>query len=79
MTDISQFRRFVLERTEDVSGVSGEGTVAQGIQFSDGEVAIRWIVGPHRSTVIWAQGVEGVIAVHGHDGRTTIRFIDPPA
>jgi hypothetical protein len=68
-------RTFILERTEDVSGVSGTGTVAEGIEFSDGRVALRWIVGEHRSTVTW-DSVESVERVHGHGGATTIRWTD---
>lgn len=64
-------RLFELERSEDVSGVSGTGTVAEGIEFSDGTVALRWIVGEHRSTVIWPS-MAAVEAVHGHDGRTSV-------
>lgn len=66
-------RTFVLERTEDVSGVSGVGTVAEGIEFSDGRVALRWIVGEHRSTVSW-DSIESVEKIHGHGGATTIRW-----
>ena len=69
-------RRFILAREEDVSGVSGTGIVAEGIEFSDGEVVIRWIDGEHKSTVVWAQGIEAVKAIHGHDGRTTVVFLD---
>ncbi|MDV7194592.1 hypothetical protein [Mycolicibacterium fortuitum] len=68
-------RRFVLERAEDVSGVSGTGTVAEGIAFSDGRVALRWIVGDHRSTVTW-DSIESVEKVHGHNGATTVRWVD---
>jgi hypothetical protein len=68
-------RTFTLERTEDVSGVSGVGTVAEGIEFSDGRVALRWIVGEHRSTVVW-DSVESVEKIHGHGGATTIRWTD---
>lgn len=68
-------RRFVLRRTEDVSGVSGLGDVAEGILFSDGAVAIRW-GGRHRSTVAWSS-IEDVIAVNGHEGRTQVVWLDP--
>jgi hypothetical protein len=64
---------FVLDRAEDATGVSGTGIVAEGIQFSDGTCALRWIVGDHRSTVIWPD-IEGIKAVHGHDGKTQVRF-----
>jgi hypothetical protein len=64
----------VLDRDEDVTGVSGTGVVAEGIQFSDGTVALRWVVGEHRSTVFWPN-IEAVKAIHGHDGRTHVRFL----
>ena len=67
-------RLFQLERDVDVSGVSGTGIVAEGIQFSDARVALRWQVGEHRSTVLW-DSIEAVIAIHGHDGRTRLVWI----
>lgn len=68
-------RRFHLERDTDVSGVSGTGTVAEGVQFSDGTVAIRWN-GQHRSTVLW-QSIRSVEVIHGHGGATRIVWDDP--
>jgi len=68
--------RFVLEREVDVSGVSGTGTVAEGVRFSDGKVALRWITNhAHQSTVIW-DSIESVEVIHGHDGATRVRWID---
>lgn len=64
-------RPFFLYRAEDVSGVSGTGVVAEGVQFSDGIVALRWVVGDHRSTVVYGS-LESVEAIHGHEGRTKI-------
>jgi len=61
-------RTFHLYRDEDVSGVSGEGTVADGVEFDDGVVVLHWR-GEYRSTVIWPH-IDEVMAVHGHDGRT---------
>lgn len=63
---------FTLLRTEDVSGVSGTGTVADGVEFDDGTVVIRWR-GENRSTVVW-DTLDDAIAVHGHDGRTQVVF-----
>lgn len=68
-------RRFVLQRNEDVSGVSGVGVVAEGVEFSDGSVAIRWISGDHHSTVLW-DDLHSVEVIHGHDGRTLVQFLD---
>lgn len=65
---------FVLQRLEDVSGVSGTGIVAEGIEFSDGRVAMRWIVGDHRSTVSY-DAIEDVKAIHGHNGATEVIWV----
>jgi len=71
-----RFRRFVLERTEDVTGVSGVGVVAEGVQFSDGTVALRWASQWPTSVVFHERGVEAVKAVHGHNGLTQIVWQD---
>jgi hypothetical protein len=69
-------RTFDLVRYHDVSDVSGIGIVAQGVQFRDGSVALRWDTpGQEASTAIWAS-IEGMIAVHGHGGLTVVRFHD---
>ncbi len=71
-------RTFALLRDEDVTGASGTGHVADGIQFSDGTVVLRWIH-QHASTVVWSS-IDDAIAVHGHDGRTRIEWdIEVPA
>lgn len=70
------FKRFVLNRTEDVSGVSGVGIVAQGCAFDNGKVAIAWNVdGKPKSTVLY-DSPEEAIEVHGHEGRTSIEWVD---
>lgn len=69
-------RAFVLERLEDVGGVSGTGTVAEGVEFSDGTVALRWTSEWPTSVVFHDRGIESVRAVHGHDGRTRIVWVD---
>lgn len=66
-----------LVRDEDITGVSGTGVVAEGVEFDDGVVVIRWR-GPDRSTVVWAD-IEAAERVHGHDGRTRFIYYDDPA
>jgi hypothetical protein len=68
-------RRFELHRDTDVSGISGTGVVAQGVLFTDGAVAIRWL-GGRPSTVLWAN-IEDPIAIHGHGGHTRFVWLDP--
>ena len=70
-------RRFELHRYEDVSGVSGTGVVAEGVAFSgDGPVALRWLSEWPTSVVFHDRGVESLEAVHGHNGRTRIVWLD---
>ena len=72
-------RTFVLRRNEDISGVSGTGIVAEGIEFSDGVVALRWLVpagnpgsGNPTSVVFHDNGMASVEKIHGHSGATEI-------
>lgn len=65
-------RTFVLERDHDVSGVSGCGVVAEGVEFSDGTVALRWTSEFPTSVVFHDRGLEAVEAIHGHNGSTRI-------
>lgn len=67
-------RRFQLVRTADITGVSGTGVVADGCQFEDGKVAIRWR-GERPSTVVWDR-IEDALHVHGHAGSTQFRWLD---
>lgn len=67
---------FALYREQDVTGVSGEGTVAHGTQFADGAVVLRWL-GKDPSTVVWAS-LDSAMRVHGHDGRTRVVWLAAP-
>lgn len=80
-------RRFVLVREVDVTGISGTGIVVEGIQFSDGTVACRWVTpgiseinlerGVRPTTVIH-ESVRSVVALHGHNGATKLVWYDDP-
>ena len=69
-------RRFILARTEDVSGISGTGTVAEGVVFGTGRAVLQWVT-RLRSVAVY-DSIEDVEAIHGHDGRTAIRWVDAP-
>jgi hypothetical protein len=60
----SDFKRFVLRRHEDVSGVSGTGIVAEGVLFSNGVVALQWTSEFPTSVVFHQRAMESVEAVH---------------
>lgn len=67
-------RLFYLLRRTDVSGVSGTGKVADGVEFPDGSVALRWR-SKFASTAVY-DSIELVEAIHGHDGSTSIHYTD---
>lgn len=67
-------RRFQLDRDRDTSGMSGTGIVAEGVVFRDGAVAYRWLTNPCTSQT--ADRIEDVESIHGHNGSTSIRWVD---
>jgi hypothetical protein len=71
---VPAMRRFFLDRAEDVTGASGVGCVAEGVAFTDGTVALRWLT-TLRSTAIYNH-IDDVAAIHGHDGLTTVVWMD---
>ena len=74
MTPPAQPRRFELFRFKDVSGISGIGTVADGLEFPDGAVFLRWR-GRTRSYSFF-DSIDECISVHGHGGMTQVLWID---
>jgi len=69
-------RLFHLQRTTDITGVSGTGRVADGVLWPDQTVSIRWR-GDRPSTVFWDR-LEDAEQVHGHGGATRIIWDDEP-
>lgn len=67
-------RRFCLVRTEDISGVSGVGCVAEGILFSAGKAVLAWVT-EYRSVAVY-DSIKDLERIHGHDGRTKTVWID---
>lgn len=68
-------RRWYLYRKRDETGISGRGVVAYGVQFPDSVVVYRWTTSPR--TTQFAESIHDVQHIHGHDGRTEVRWIDP--
>lgn len=64
--------KFWLQRTEDVSGVSGTGRVAEGVIFTNGKVALSWLT-PTTSIVVY-DSITVCEQIHGHEGRTRVVF-----
>ncbi len=65
-------RTFKLVRNEDLTGISGTGFIAEGIEFSNGKVALMW----NRSNSLGLfDTMQEMLNVHGHNGSTTAEFI----
>lgn len=67
-------RLFRLVRDTDVTGMSGVGVVAIGVEFGDGITVMHWSVEPS-STGIYAT-IEELLTIHGHHGATRIEYVD---
>jgi len=67
-------RRFKLVRAEDMSGISGIGEVAEGVEFENGQVALHWLT-QYDSVGIYSN-IHNVEKVHGHEGRTVVKWLD---
>jgi len=65
-------KEFYLNRTEDESGISGTGRVAQGFVFDNGRVALVWL-SEHPSTTVY-DNIGEVQAIHGHSGSTEVKM-----
>lgn len=67
-------RLFTLQRDEDLTGLSGTGTVADGALWPNGRVSICWR-GDLSSIATWER-LDDAIAIHGHNGATRFVFSD---
>ena len=67
-------KRFVLDRKEDASGISGCGEVADGVEFDDGQCVLSWRGRYH--TVEILPNMKAVTDLHGHGGKTAVKFLD---
>lgn len=70
-------RLFELHRDIDVSKVSGEGVVAQGVQFDNGQCCMTWLT--QWNSVAVYPDIETLEAIHGHNGGTRVVWVEGPA
>lgn len=70
-------RRFYLKRGEDISGMSGLGKIAEGVEFSNGRVALIWL--SEFETTSQYSSITALEKVHTHNGQhdTKVVWIDP--
>ena len=85
MTTSTTPRRSELVREEDVSETSGTGVVAVGVEYPDGAVHMQWCNAENDGLETDSNGCafkpapDGLAAteeIHGHGGRTSVRFLD---
>lgn len=67
-------RCFIVDRRRDDSGVSGIGIVAEGVEFTDGTVCLRWVT--ETATTVLFDSMQDVRTIHGHGGTTTVRWLE---
>ena len=70
---MNESRLFTLRRTEDESGISGVGDVAEGVEFSNGKCVLCWIT-QYRSVAVY-DSIRELDAIHGHNGKTEIVWV----
>ncbi len=75
--ELTAFRRFVLERGTDPTGISGTGIVAAGVVWPSGKVTFEWRAPDCSLTT--HMDLAAVTRIHCHNGATVIRWLDPPA
>ena len=72
-------RRFIMVREHDASGVSGTGTVLEGVLFSTGVVVIHWLTPPPRGSISVFDSMDQFLSIHVSphpDNHTALRFED---
>lgn len=78
-------RRFELIRHEDNTGTSGTGVVAVGVEYPDGAVHMQWRNDQNPDLETRSNGcafkpapdgIEATEEIHGHGGRTEVRYLD---
>ena len=74
MNNKTNTRRFIFDRIEDVSGVSGIGIVADGVLFQNGFIVLSWRTNL-LSLETWTS-IDDMMKCHGHNGKTQIIWIE---
>ena len=70
----TNMKLFVLQRDNDESGISGEGVVAEGVQFASGKCAMHWLT--DTSSIAIYDNIQELETIHGHEGKSRIIWLD---
>ncbi len=63
-------KSFKLLRLVDVSGVSGSGIIAEGVEFANGQCALHWLTRFESIGIYPTRQI--LMQIHGHDGATVL-------
>ena len=63
-------KAFYVRRDEDVHGNTGIGIVAEGVIFTDGRGAMRWL--NEVATTVTFEDIKQIERIHGHSGKTVV-------
>jgi hypothetical protein len=69
-------RRFRVWPRDNLLGVNRPGAFAEGVMFTDGTVAVRWLGVVPTSVVFPDRGVDALLAGVGFGGPTEIEWVD---
>lgn len=74
---VSRGFRFILRRTEDISGISGSGDVADGVEFAKADfVVLCWReTARTKPSITVFNSIEAMLEVHGHAGLTKVVWV----
>lgn len=67
-------KRFLFVRNEDETGISGTGSIAEGVVLSNGKVVVNWLT--QYETLSVYPDMKTAEFLHGHDGRTVTKWLD---
>lgn len=67
---MEQLRQFYLNRTEDISGVSGTGIIGHGVILPSGRVVMEWTT-KYKSIAIY-DSINEIQVLHAHKGTELI-------
>jgi hypothetical protein len=75
----------MMVRSEDITGLSGEGFVGEVVEWADSTCTMRWLPSSSpqgmardvKPTTVDHPSLRKVLALHDHDGRTFLREILP--
>lgn len=67
-------KRFQFIRTDDETGISGTGLVAEGVVLTGGRTVVNWLT-KYSTTSIYDNFADAEF-LHGHDGKTRVEWLD---